>query len=208
MPRRTSCDRPAPRRPVTWNIAAGARVAAPGSLAIDAAGAARSFGQIAADGAAVSLGSGRIVLAADQAAVERRAGAEQRRARRLQRQCASCASSAGSASTSRLPVVVGAQDGGEDGAMAARLILDSPLLAGAGASASLEANEVVLRNSGAAGTAAPPAGREVAASQILADRLRWMAARVAIEGFGDTAAGGPERSRWRLARAAWGRAAT
>ncbi len=166
-------------------IAGGASLVAQGSVAIEAGGIARSFGGIDAGGGALSLGSGRIVLGADQLEVadglalsnETLGGFSALGELQLK---------AGTSIDFRNPISLGAA-----GARPERLIVDAPTLLGSGTDATLTANTVVLRNSGATNGSVLTAG--TGTLLLGGDEVRLEGGTVATGNFGRTVVRGTNR---------------
>jgi len=161
-------------------VGAGAVLGGSGSVTVDAGGTARSFGtyELGPD-AALALGTRRIVLGAGQAGV----------ADGLALDSAALAA-LGSAATVALRAsdaleVSGTIGLGNPAERPGQLILDTPLIRTAGGNATFAADDLTLKNSGAAVAGDISYGTGTLA--VAADRVQFGGGDVALDGFATAA---------------------
>jgi filamentous hemagglutinin family protein len=156
-------------------IGSGATLAASGSVLVDAAGAARSFGGYEVGTGGLAFGSGRIVLGADQASVTDGLALD-----------AGKLAAIGAAGELRLRArdsidVAATATLGTATTRPARLVLDAPGIRRLDGDATLQAGELVVRNTSGL-TAADPAGGGGSLA-LAADRLVFAGGDFAVGGF-------------------------
>ncbi|MBL8226202.1 MAG: filamentous hemagglutinin family protein [Chromatiales bacterium] len=157
-------------------IGTGATLAASGSVLVDAAGTARSFGGYEVGTGGLAFGSGRIVLGADQRSVTDGLALD-----------AGKLAAIGSAGELRLRAresidVAGTATLGSSTARPARLVLDAPGIRRLEGDAALQAGELVVRNTSGLVAADPAEGG--GSLTLAADRLVFAGGDFAVGGFG------------------------
>ena len=157
-------------------IGSGAVLGANGSVTVDASGTARSFGTFdLGPKAALALGSRRIVLGAEQAAVtdglalDGSGLAALGSAAELQLRASEELTLAG-------PVVLGTAANRPD-----RLTLDTPVIRTSSANASIFAGELTLQSSGSVLASSPTNGS--GSLEVNANRVRFGGGDIALDGF-------------------------